>query len=200
MRVRWSRNCKRHPNVKSLGRQASNVEGGCHVEARRNANFWLLIAFAAVVTEAIPISSLRYLPESLQQMNSKLLAFDMPHGVTEHSISGVLELTVAYFPMLQALAVVGAFSAYLAVTRTFHLRGFLYGLPTALLVLTFGYAGVIAFLIFSSVHLLQPIFYYVVLRSPMFLGLALGLWIAQYKMGAKKAGDKAYKNLSSKLA
>src|SRR6266404_1434846 len=90
-------------------------------------NILLCAAFAAVVSEATPMSSLRYLPESLQQMNSKLLAFDMPHGITEHSISGVIELTAAYFPVLQALVVVGAFGAYLAVTRTFSLRGFLCG-------------------------------------------------------------------------
>src|SRR5258708_33387286 len=99
---------------------------------------WLPIAFAAVVSEATPMSSLRYLRESLQQMNSKLLAFDMPHGITEHSLSGVIELTGAYFPVLQALVVVGAFGAYLAVTRTFSLRGFLCGLPSGLLVLSFG--------------------------------------------------------------
>ena len=138
----------------------------------------LTIAFAAVVSEATPLSSLRHLPESLQQMNSKLLAFDMPHGITERSISGVIELTGAYFPLLSALVVVGAFGAYLAVTRSFSLRGFLFGLPTALLVLSFGYAGVVAFSIFSTVHLPQPVFYYVVLRLPMFLGLVLALWIA----------------------
>lgn len=143
-----------------------------------NANLWLPIAFAAVVSEATPMSSLRYLRESLQQMNSKLLSFDMPHGITERSLSGVIEFTVAYFPVVQVLVVVGAFGAYLAVTRTFSLRGFLWGLPTGLLVLSFGYAGVIALLIFSTLHLPQPIFYYVVLRLPMFLGLVLALWIA----------------------
>src|SRR5260221_1068462 len=111
-------------------------------------NILLCAAFAAVVREATPMTSLRYLRESLQQMNSKLLAFDMPHGITEHSLSGVIELTFAYFPVLHALVLVGAFGAYLAVTRTFSLRGFLWGLPTALLVLSFGYAGVIALLIF----------------------------------------------------
>src|ERR1700694_4671079 len=128
------------------------------------------------------MSSLRHLPESLQQMNSKLMALNMPPGITEHSISGVIELTVAYFPVLQALVVVGAFGAYLAVTRTFSLRGFLWGLPTGLLVLSFGCAGVIALLIFSTLHLPQPIFYYVVLRLPMFLGLVLASWIAHYKV------------------
>ena len=152
------------------------------MELRGNANLWLPIAFAAIVSEATPMSSLRYLRESLQQMNSKLLVFDIPHGITEHSISGVIELTVAYFPVLHALVLVGAFGAYLAVTRTFSLRGFLWGLPTALLVLSFGYAGVIALLIFSTLHLPQPIFYYVVFRLPMFLGLLLALWIARYKV------------------
>jgi hypothetical protein len=128
------------------------------------------------------MSSLRHLRESLQQMNSKLLAFDMPHGITEHSISGVIELTVAYFPVLQALVIVGAFGAYLAVTRTFSLRGFLWGLPTGLLVLSFGYAGVIALLIFLTLHLPQPIFYYVVLRLPMFLGLVLALSVLQISL------------------
>jgi hypothetical protein len=150
------------------------------MELRGNANLWLPIAFAAVVSEATPMSSLRHLRESLQQMNGKLLAFDMPHGVTEHSISGVIELTAAYFPVLQALVFVGAFGAYLAVTRTFSLRGFLYGLPTGLLVLSFGYAGVIALLIFSTLHLPQPIVYYVVLRLPMFFGLVLALWVAHH--------------------
>src|ERR1700720_3320834 len=167
-------------------------------ELRGNANLWLPIAFAAVVSEATPMSSLRYLRESLQQMTSKLLAFDMPHGITEHSISGVIELTVAYFPVVQALVVVGAFGAYLAVTRTFSLRGFLWGLPTGLLVLTFGYAGVIALLILSTLHLPQPIFYYVVLRLPIFLGLVLGLWIAQYKVRFKNARVQRVRNLSSK--
>src|ERR1700730_54042 len=145
------------------------------MELRGHANLWLPIAFAAVVSEVTPMSSLRYLPESLQQMNSKLLTFDMPHGITERSISGVIELTGAYFPLLQALVAVGAFGAYLAVTRTLSLRGFLWGLPTVLLVLSFGFAGVIAFSIFSTLHLPQPTFYYVVLRLPMFLGLVLAL-------------------------
>lgn len=124
-------------------------------------------------------------------MNSKLLAIDMPHGITERSISGVIELTGAYFPLLPALVVVGAFGAYLAVTRSFNLRGFLFALPTALLALSFGYAGVIAFLIFSTLHLPQPIFYYVVLRLPMFLGLALALWIAHHKVRVKNPGAQS---------
>src|SRR5882757_6523085 len=160
----------------------------------------LCAAFAAVVSEATPMSELRYLPESLQQMSSKLLAFDIRHGITQRSISGVIEFTGAYFPELQALVVVCAFGAYLALTRTFSLRGFLCGLPTGLLVLSFGFAGVIALLIFSTLHLPQPIFYYVILRLPMFLGLVLALWIAQYKVRLKNAKDKGVRNLSSKLA
>jgi len=149
------------------------------MELRGSAtNRWVPIAFAAVVSEATPMSSLRYLRESLQQMNSKLLTFDLPHGITERSISGVIELTGAYFPVVQALVAVGAFGAYLAVTRTFSLRGFLWGLPTVLLVLSFGFAGVIALSIFLTWHLPQPIFYYVVLRLPMFFALVLTLWIA----------------------
>ena len=163
-------------------------------------NTLLCAAFAAVVSEATPMSSLRYLPESLQQMNSKLLAFDIPHGITERSISGVIEFTGAYFPVLHALVVVGAFVAYLAVTGTFSLRGFVWGLPTGLFVLTFAFAGVIALLIFSTSHLPEPIFYYVILRLPMFLGLVLALWIAQYKVWLKNARDKSVRNLSSKLA
>jgi len=129
-------------------------------------------------------------------MNGKLLAFDKPHGITERSISGVIELTGAYFPLLPVLVVVGAFCAYLAVTRSFSLRGCLFGLPTALLALSFGYAGVIAFLIFSTLLLPQPIFYYVVLRLPMFLALVLALWIA---LRLKNARVRAARNLSSKL-
>jgi hypothetical protein len=52
------------------------------------------------------------------------------------------------------------------------------GLPAALVVLFLGYMGVISLLVFLSVP--QLIFYYVVLRLPMFLGLVLALWIAQY--------------------
>src|SRR5882762_3054279 len=163
-------------------------------------NTLLCAAFAAVVSETTLMSELRYLPESLQQMNSKLLAFDIPHGITERSISGVIEFTGAYFPVLNTLVVVGAFVAYLAVTRTFSLRGFLWGLPTGLLVLSFGFAGMIALLIFSTSHLPEPIFYYVILRSPMFLGLVLALWIAQYKVRLKNVGDKSVRNLSSELA
>src|SRR5258708_8525658 len=163
-------------------------------------NTLLCAAFAAVVSEATPMSSLRYLPESLQQMNSKLLAFDIPHGITERSISGVIELTGAYFPVIHALAAVGAFVAYLAATRTFSLRGFLRGLPTVLLVLSVGYAGVIALLIFSTLHLPQPILYYVVLRLPMFLGLVAALWIAQYKVRLKNGRVQRVRNLSSTLA
>jgi hypothetical protein len=167
---------------------------------RGNADLWLPIAFAAVVSEATPMSELRHLPESLQQMNSKLLAFDIPHGITQRSISGVIEFTGAYFPVLPALVVVCAFGAYLALTRTFSLRGFLCGLPTGLLVLIFGFAGVIALLIFSTSHLPQLIFYYVILRLPMFLALVLALWIAQHKVRLKNARDKSVRNLSSKLA
>jgi hypothetical protein len=111
----------------------------------------------------------------------------MPHGITERSISGVIQLTVAYFPVLHALVVAGAFGAYLAATRTFSLRGFLWGLPTGLLGLSFGFAGVIALLVFSTLHLSQPIFYYVLLRLPMFLGLVLALWIAHAFVARKMA-------------
>jgi hypothetical protein len=44
---------------------------------------------------------------------------------------------------------------------------------------------VIALLIFSTLHLPQPIFYYVLLRLPMCLSLVLALWIAQYKAAVK---------------
>src|SRR6266403_4176394 len=154
---------------------------------RGNASLWLPIAFATVVSEATPMSSLRYLRESLQQMNSKLLAFDIPHGITQRSISGVIEFTGAYFPVLPALVVVCAFGAYLALTRTFSLRGFLCGLPIGLLVLSFGFAGVIALLIFSTSHLPQPIFYYMILRLRMFLSQVGALWISQYKVRLKNA-------------
>jgi len=169
------------------------------MELRGNANLWLPIAFAAVVSEATPMSELRYLPESLQRMSSKLLAFDIRHGITQRSISGVIEFTGAYFSELQALVVVCAFGAYLALTRTFSLRGFLCGLPTGLLVLSFGFAGVIALLIFSTSHLPQLIFYYVILRLPMFLALVLALWMAQY-IRLKNARVQRVRNLSSKLA
>jgi hypothetical protein len=99
----------------------------------------------------------------------------------------VIQLTVAYFPVLHALVVVGAFGAYLAATRTFGLRGFLGRLPTGLLGLSFGFAGVIALLVFSTLHLSQPIFYYVLLRLPMFLGLVLALWIAHAFVARKMA-------------
>jgi hypothetical protein len=56
--------------------------------------------------------------------------------------------------------------------------------------------GVIVLLIFSTLHPPQPIFYYVILRLPMFLGLMLALWIAQYKVRFKNG----VRNLSSKLA
>ena len=145
------------------------------MELRGNANRWLPIAFAAVVSEALPMSSLLYLPESLQQVSFKLESFG---SITERSMSGVFALTVAYFPVLPALLVLAAFCAYLGVTRSLTLRGFLCGLPTALLVLILGFMGVISLLVFSSLHLPQPIFYYMILRLPMFLGLALALWVA----------------------
>ena len=198
----------RNPRAVSFARVQD--EAGVTVKCGTNANedvtmqirenLWLPIAFAAVVSAATPMSSLRDLPHSLQQMNFKLVAFDMPHGITEHSISGVIQLTVAYFPVLHALVVVGAFGAYLAATRTFGLRGFLYGLATGLLGLSFGFAGVIALLISSTLHVPQPIFYYVVLRLPTFFGLVLPLWIAHYKVRLKDARDKSVRNLSSKLA
>jgi hypothetical protein len=56
---------------------------------RGNANRRLPIAFAAVVSEALPMSSLLYLRESLQQMNFKLDGFGMPWGITEHSMRGM---------------------------------------------------------------------------------------------------------------
>jgi hypothetical protein len=150
-----------------------------------------ILAFAAVVSIATPMSTLRELPQSLRQINFKSQAFDMPHGITERSVSGVIELTLAYFPVLPALVVLGGFGAYLAATKTFSLRGFLYGLATGLLALSFSYAGVIAWLIFSTSHLPQPIFYYVLLRLPMFLGLALALWIAHYNYGSKTVGQQS---------
>jgi len=75
------------------------------------------------------MSSLRYLPESLQQMNSKLLAFDIPRGITEQfDLPGVIEFTGAYFPVLHTLVVVGAFVAYIAVTRNFQFTGIFVGI------------------------------------------------------------------------
>jgi hypothetical protein len=152
----------------------------------RNANLWLPIAFAAVVSEATPMSSLRELPESLQQINFQMDSLRIP----EHSLRGVLVLTVAYFPVFTALVVLAAFCACLAVTRTFSSRRFLCGLPAALVVLFLGYIGVISLLVFSSVHLPQPIFYYVILRMPMFLGLVLALWIASTAQKRSTKGAK----------
>jgi hypothetical protein len=140
---------------------------------------WLPIAFAALVSEAVPMSSLLYLPESLQQITPTVANFGFPWGITAHSVRGVFALTVAYFPVLAALVVLAAFCAYFAVTRTLTLRGFLCGFPTGLLVFGLGFMAVISLFVFSSLHLPQPIFYYVVLRLPVFLGLALGLWVAQ---------------------
>lgn len=148
------------------------------MQLRGNASLWLPIVFAAIVSEATPMSSLLELRESLQQMNFRMDSLHMP----EHSLRGVLVLTGGYFPLFTPLVVLAAFCAYLAVTRSFGLRGFLFGLSTALFALSFGFAGVIAFLIFSPWHPPQPIFYYVVLRLPMFLGLALALWTARYKV------------------
>jgi hypothetical protein len=142
-------------------------------------NRWLSIAFAALVSEAVPMSSLLYLPESLQQITPTVANFGFPWGITAHSMRGAFALTVGYFPVLTILVVLVAFAAYLAVTRTLTLRGVLCGLPTSLLVLSLGFMGVISLLVFSTLHLPQPIFYYIVLRLPMFLGLALGLWVAQ---------------------
>jgi hypothetical protein len=140
---------------------------------------WVPIAFAVVVSEVVPMSTLLHLPESSQQMSFQLEdRFGLSSGITAHSMSGVFALTVAYFPVLTPLVVLAAFCAYLAVTRTLTLRGFLCGVPTALCVLIFGFMGVISFLVFSGLHLPQPIFYYVVLRLPMFFGLVLALWVA----------------------
>jgi hypothetical protein len=145
------------------------------IELRGNAqNLWVPIAFAAAVSEAVPMSSLLHLPESLQQMSSQLLAF----GIKESSIAGVFVLTIAFFPVSETLVVPAAFGAFLGITRSFSLRGFLCGLVATLLVLGLGYAGVMAFLAFSVLHLPQPIFYYVVLRLPIFFALVLALRVA----------------------
>ena len=159
------------------------------MELRGKANLWIPIAFAAVVSEAAP-SPLPQLRESLQQMSSQLDHLGMP----EHSVRGVFALTVAYFPVLQALLVLCAFAAYLAATRTFSLRGFLCGLPTAFLVFSVSFMGVISLLLISTFDLPQPIFYYGVLRPPMFFGLVLALWVAHYQGGLRNT------NLTSKLA
>jgi hypothetical protein len=92
------------------------------MELRGNVNRWVPIAFAAVVSEAVP-SPLPQLRESLQQMSFNLDSYGLSSGITEHSISGVFALTVAYFPVRDALVVLGAFGAYLAVTGTLTLRG-----------------------------------------------------------------------------
>jgi hypothetical protein len=159
------------------------------MELRGNVNRWVPIAFAAVVSEAVP-SPLPQLRESLQQMSFNLDSYGLSSGITEHSISGVFALTVAYFPVRDALVVLGAFGAYLAVTGTLTLRGFFCGLPTGLLVLSLGFMSVISLFVFSTLHFPQPIFYYVVLRLPMFFGLVLALWVANRQIERKLSGSQ----------
>lgn len=77
----------------------------------RDANRWLPIAFAAVVSEAVPMSSLVQLRESLQQISNWKLGL----GLREHYVSGLLALTVGYFPVFAPLLLLAAFCAYLAV-------------------------------------------------------------------------------------
>jgi hypothetical protein len=48
--------------------------------------------------------------------------------------------------------------------------------------------SVISLFVFSTLHFPQPIFYYVVLRLPMFFGLVLALWVANRQIERSSVG------------
>ena len=134
------------------------------------------------------MSSLFALRESVQQMSFKLnslgatweIAPARDAAITAHSAGGVLAFTIAYFPMPVALVLLAAFFAYLVVTKSLTVRGLLFGLPTVFVVFSLSFMAVIALSVFSSLHLPQLIFFYFVLRLPMFFGLVLALWVAHH--------------------
>jgi hypothetical protein len=146
------------------------------MELRANANRWLPIAFAFFVSEVVPMSSLVELRESLLQISNWKLGLGLP----EHYVRGVMALTVGYFPALVPLILLAAFYAYLAVTGTLTLKGLLCGLPTGFFVFSLGFMGVTALFVFSTLHVPQPIFYYLILRLPLFFALVLALRIAHH--------------------
>ena len=144
------------------------------MQARGSTNHWLSIAFAAVVSEAVPMSSLLHLPESLQQMRPKFSAY----GIDQHSFAGIFALSVGFFQFTDALVFLAAFVAYLAATKGFRLLGFLSGLPAGLLILSLGDLAVMSFLLFWPLPVPHPIFFYVLLRLPLVFSLVLALRVA----------------------
>jgi hypothetical protein len=66
------------------------------MELRGNAtNRWVPITFAAVVSEAVPMSSLLHLPESLQQMSVKLQVLN----IKEDPIAGVFSWRIRLYDL-----------------------------------------------------------------------------------------------------
>jgi hypothetical protein len=139
-----------------------------------NIHRWLSMAFAAIVSEAVPMSSLLHLPDSLQQMRPRFPAY----GIDQHSVAGIFALTVGFFEVTDAAVFLAAFVAYLGAARSFRLLGFLSGLPTGLLVLALGDLAVMSLLVFSPVQIPHIIYFYVLLRLPVFFSLALALGVA----------------------
>jgi hypothetical protein len=135
---------------------------GCSNELRKR---WGGIVFAIICTSAVPWKHilLNVEFESLLHLGFKL-AWPLS-----------LIYQIAFFTLLNAVALVAALCAYLGVTRSFNLRRFLKGSLVALLVLCLGNIGL------PLLWLMQPSRFfsdYVVWRLPLFLGLVLAIWAA----------------------
>jgi len=136
---------------------------GCSKELRKR---WGGIVFAIICSSAIPLKQiwLSVEFESLLHLGFKL-AWPLS-----------LIYQIAFFTLLDAVAVVAAFCMYLGVTRSFNLRRFLKGLLVALLVLSLGN------IVLPFLWVMQPsrfFFYEVVWRLPLFFGLVLAIWAAR---------------------
>jgi hypothetical protein len=148
------------------------ILAGCSKELRTR---WAGIVFAMIYSSVIPWGEIRVNLEFKYLLH---LGLKLPWPVS-------LIYQIAVLTLLDAVALLAAFSLYLVTTRSFNLRNFLKGLLVALLVLSLGNIAVMLF--FAVMHP-SPIFSdHVVWRLPLFLGLVLAIWVAHLSTASAEA-------------
>lgn len=134
---------------------------GCSKELRRR---WIGIVFAIVCSSAIPWEEV-FLHARFWSLLHVGLKLAWP-------VSLIYQISV--LTLLDAVAILAAFSVYLGVMKSFTPLRFFKGLFAALLIVSLGNIGL------TFLWVLRPptFFFHIAWRLPVFFGLVLAIWVA----------------------
>ena len=137
------------------------IRVGCSEELRARR---IEIIFAIICSSAVPWEQV-FLNFEFQCL--LLLGLKMVWPVS-------LIYQISVLTLLDALALLAAFSVYLGVTKSLTLLRFLNGLFVALFVVSLGNIGL------TFLWVLQPptLLFHIAWRLPLFFGLVLAMWVA----------------------